>query len=285
MSEAGSQQHDDSQDQPRPSAAASQFEYRWLKTAGEAVGLIAGVAALIYLLGGVVYAIRLAFDGFSLEAIAGLIGQLPRESVITAGFVEGLGPAVFVGVLAALVYGALDRPKPREGLDDRLDRGPKWGLKLVGLLLLTLVLVAPAISLAISTQGASWETGTGILPIAITYSFVCAGWFALRVLAKKTWSYLLSQAVAAGMVWMGMALVPSVMFGAAITFESGRVCTRDSAKPQRGRLIAQTKERVLLATGTGNRKTVVSLPSSRVRRVEFGDLSATTTCPPADPKG
>jgi hypothetical protein len=286
MSEAGSQQHDDSHDQPGPSTAASQLESRWLKTAGEAIGLIAGVAALIYLLGGVVYAIRLAFDGFSLEAIVGLIGQLPRESVITAGFVEGLGPAVFVGVLAALVYGALDGPKPRDGLDDRLDREPNWGLKLVGLLLLTLVLVAPAISLAISTQGASWETGTGILPIAVTYSFVCTGWFALRILAKKTtWWYRLGQAVAAGMIWMGMALVPSVMFGAAIAFESGRVCTRDSAEPRSGQLIAQTKEHVLLATGTGNTKTVVSLPSSRVRRVEFGDLPATTTCPPADPKG
>ena len=74
------------------------------------IGLIAGVVALVYLLGGVIYALRLVFDGFSLEAIVGLIGQLPRETVITAGFVEGLGPAVLVGIVVALGYGALDRP-------------------------------------------------------------------------------------------------------------------------------------------------------------------------------
>jgi hypothetical protein len=260
-------------------------DHRWLKTAGEAVGLIAGAAALIYLLGGLVYAIRLGFAGFSLEAIVALIGQLPRESVITAGFVEGLGPAVFVGLLAALFYGALDWPKPRVGLDDRLNKGPNWGLKLVGLLLLTFVFVAPAIWVAIATQGASWEIGTSVLGIAVTYSLVCAGWFALRVLPKRAAWYRLGRAVGAGAIWTGMALVPSVMFAAAVVFDSARVCVRDSAEPQSGGLIAQTKEQVLLATGRGNDKAVLSLPSSRVRRVEYGDLSAATSCPPADPTG
>jgi hypothetical protein len=214
------------------------------------------------------------------------VGQLPRESVVTAGFIEGLGPAVLVGILAALAYGAMDRPKPREETDDRLNTGPRWGLKLLGLLLLTLALVAPAIFLAIETEGASWELGTSILPVFITYAFVCTGWYALRRLAKKKeWWYRLGQAIAAGLIWAGMALVPSVMFGAAVVFESARVCIKDSAEPQTGDLIAETKERVLLATGLDDDKAVVSLPASRIRRVEYGELRGEFSCPAADPKG
>jgi hypothetical protein len=267
------------------SDTSPQFEQRWLRTAGEAVGLIAGTAALVYLLGGIVYALRLAYDGFSVEAIVGLIGQLPRESLITAGFVEGLAPAALVGSIAALFYGALDGPKAREGLDNRLDRGPTWDLKLAGLLLLTLALFAPGIWMAVETQGASWEIGTGVFGLCLTYSLVCAGWFALRVLAKHGRWYRLGQAMAAGAIWTGMALVPSIGFGAAVVFESARVCVRDTVEPETGKLIAETKDRVLLATGVGNRKAVLSLPASRVRRVEYGDLSSSTECPPADPTG
>lgn len=263
-----------------------QPDQHWLTTAGEAIGLIAGLVAIVYFLGGLVYALRLGFDGFALEAIVGLIGQLPRESVITAGFVEGLGPAVLVGIVAALGYGARDRPKPRNEEVDLLNKGPHWRLKLFGLLLPTFALVAPAILLAIDTEGVSGELVTSVLGFGVTYSMVCAGWFALRLLGKKhgQW-YRLTHSAAAGVVWTGMALVPSVMFGAAVVFESARVCVRDRSNPVAGDLIAETKDRILLAREAGGRKTVVSLPASRVRRVEYGDLPARTECPEADPKG
>jgi hypothetical protein len=270
--------------EPPPTRVRS--EPRWITTAGEAVGLIAGAVALVYLLGGLVYALRLAFDHFSLEAIVAVIGQLPRESVITAGFVECLAPAVLVGVTAALFYGARDGPKPRSETDDRLNKGPNWLLKLLGLLLLSLILVAPALVLALVTRGPSWEFWTSIFGIAVTYSLVLPGWWALRKLAKKqAWWYRLGQALAAGAIWSGMALVPSIMFGAAVPFESARVCVRDTSTPQLGRLIADTKERVLLSTGARNTRAVLSTPATRVRRVEYGHVGSAAQCPAADPTG
>lgn len=52
------------------------------------------------MLGGAVLALRLMFDNFRLDAVVNLIGQLPREFVITAGFVEAVAPALVVGLLA-----------------------------------------------------------------------------------------------------------------------------------------------------------------------------------------
>jgi hypothetical protein len=62
-----------------------------LKNAGEAIGLIVGVVALAYVFGGVVIVLRLITDHSNAEQAVAVIGGLPRELVITLGFVEVLG--------------------------------------------------------------------------------------------------------------------------------------------------------------------------------------------------
>src|ERR1700741_2915935 len=83
----------------------------FLTTATKVAGLLAGLIAAVYLLGGVVIALRLLFDGFSAGSMVTLLGQLPRELVITTAMLEVIGLAAVVGIVAALGYGAFSGPR------------------------------------------------------------------------------------------------------------------------------------------------------------------------------
>ena len=84
-----------------------------LKTATAIVGLLTGVVAVVYILGGTVIALRLLFDHYSLDSVRLALGQLPRELVITTAMLTVVGPAVLIGLFSALVHGArADRPGP-----------------------------------------------------------------------------------------------------------------------------------------------------------------------------
>jgi hypothetical protein len=84
----------------------------WLATAGQAIGLVARVVALGYLLGAGVISVRLFMDKFAPDEVASVIGELPREFVITLGFIEGLAIAASVGLLLALVAVLAEWPSP-----------------------------------------------------------------------------------------------------------------------------------------------------------------------------
>jgi hypothetical protein len=84
-----------------------------LKTATAIVGLLAGVVAVVYVLGGLVIALRLVFDHFSIQGAVTAVGQLPRQAVVTMALLNVVGPAVAFGILAAILYGLLGRPRPR----------------------------------------------------------------------------------------------------------------------------------------------------------------------------
>ena len=73
-----------------------------LQVAGEAVALLAGVVAAVYSLGGLVLAVRLLSDGFSVDAVVSLLGLAPRELLVGGGIWAAMAviPAVLaVGVL------------------------------------------------------------------------------------------------------------------------------------------------------------------------------------------
>jgi hypothetical protein len=81
------------------------------RTLANAVGLIAGVVAVVYLLGGLIFSFRLVLDAVSISSTASIVGQLSRELLITTGLVQGIGPAVLVGLGAGLVCGARGWPE------------------------------------------------------------------------------------------------------------------------------------------------------------------------------
>ena len=86
--------------------------------------------------------VRLLSDGFSGDAVVALLGQAPREWVVTTGLVQGIAPATLFGTAAALVYGLREGPRPRFGVeDDRLNQPPGQRRTIAGLVGLPLTLV------------------------------------------------------------------------------------------------------------------------------------------------
>jgi hypothetical protein len=250
-----------------------------LKTATAVVGLLAGVITGLYVLGGLVIALRLLFDHFSFNAVVSILGALPREPVIATAMTDVIGPAVTFGLLAAIYYGARNGPGSREGESDRLNRGSgRRFLLLVFFPAIAILLCLPAILQALNADGFSWLLITSVLGIAVTYGALAAAWYLKRRLGRKGWLRL-PQAAGAGALFAVVALTPSVMIASAVPFETAQVCTSGSPVPERGRLIGEGGDRVLLATGDEEEVAVVSLPAAQVTRSEYGDLSSTPVCP------
>jgi hypothetical protein len=250
-----------------------------LKTAAAVVGLLAGVVTGVYLLGGLVIALRLLFDHFSFNSVVTILGALPREPVIATALTDVIAPALTFGLLAAIYYGARNGPGSREGESDRLDVG--FGhrfLRFALLPLVAIVLCLPAIDQAYVTDGFSWLLLTSLLGIAVTYAALATAWYLKRRLGRRHWSRLL-RAAAAGALFAVVALTPAVMIASAVPFETAQVCVSGSLLPEKGRLIGEGGDRLLLATGEEDEVAVVSLPASQVTRSEYGDLSSAAVCP------
>jgi hypothetical protein len=245
-------------------------------TATEALGLLAGIVAALYVLGGAVLALRLVFDEFPIEAVVALIGQLPRELLIAVGLIEAVAPAALVGLCAALLYGAFGRPRRDPTASADLDKGRRWGLVFVGLAVLALALNASGVVTAILTDGVGLLLLTSILGWAVTFALVIAGWYVLRRIGQTSWSRL-ARALAAGGIWTAMALVGGVTLAAAVPFERASVCVKGSRAPLTGNLIADTKDRVILGVSQRPRR-VVSIPASTVARVRYGNLPKDLPC-------
>jgi hypothetical protein len=254
----------------------------FLGTAAKVAGLLAGAVAAVYLLGGIVIALRLLFDGFSAGTVVTLIGQLPRELVITTAMLEVIGLAAIVGIAMALCFGGWDGPRERRRVTDpalardtdKLTAKPRRGLTFAFMILVSLAFTVPAFVQATDAGGAArtarlTAVGFGLL---VTFALVAAGWFLIRRLARKDWSRL-PKAVAAGGIWAAMAVVPALMFAGLLDFENAQACTTGSATPVRGVLVGETPEHLLLATDVDDEESVLSLPVDGVTKSEYGDLT------------
>jgi hypothetical protein len=244
-----------------------------LKTATTLVGLLAGLVVGVYLLGGLVIALRLLFDDYDFNAVVVVLGQLPREPVIATALLDVIGPAVAFGLLVALFYGARDRPKPRPWGGDELDEGPgAFALRAFFFPLVAAALCAWAILQALSTDHFSLLLllGSG-LGIAVTWAVLAAVWFMKRRVARTTLSRL-PRAAAAGGLFALVALTPAVMTASAYPFEQAIVCTTESQVPQRGQLIGEGGGRILIEQSADGEADVVSVPTEHAGRTEFGDV-------------
>lgn len=246
-----------------------------LKTATAVVGLLAGFIAGLYALGGLVIALRLLFDHFSFASVVTIVGQLPRELVITTAMLDVVLPAVAFGLVVALgvaLYCALrGLPKSRRKLELSRFEG-------VTAALLGAVLISPAIAITVADQGLHLVLLTSLLGLIVTSVGALVSWFALRAVLGRRWP-LAGKLLAAGGLAAAVALTPAVIFAAALDFEEARICTSDSRLPELGELIGEGGGRVLLEDQFKNEAGVVSLPAEAVTRSEFGDVSSVAACP------
>jgi hypothetical protein len=251
-----------------------------LKTATAVVGLLAGVVAGTYVLGGLVISLRLLFDHFSFNSVVTILGQLPREPVIATALMDVIAPAATLGLLAAMGYGLFDRPSSRGERPDDLDEGRRWWLLVcVALPLISIVVCLPAILQAIRTDGFSPLLLTSLIGIAVTYGALATGWYLIRRVGRSGWTRIV-RAVGAGAIWAAILVTPAVMVASALPFERGQVCTSGAQLPQKGQLIGEGGNRVLLEQQFGEEAGVLALSTDQVTQSEYGDLSSTFACPP-----
>lgn len=257
-------------------------------TATKAVGLLAGVVAATYVLGGAVIALRMLFEGFTPATVITLLGQLPRQLVISTALLDVIAPAATLGLVAALFYGGFDRPQAMPaGREARIDHDPHQPLTFVWLAAVSILLAVPALWTAHHNEGWTPWLLTSLLGIAVTFALAIAGLYLIRCAGGASGWSRLAKAAAAGAVWAGVALTPAVMLAGALRFEEAQVCTSDSLVATEGALIGEGSDHVLLATDFGDEESVLSLPAERVTKSQYGDLSSEFLCPaPAgtDPK-
>lgn len=245
--------------------------------ATQIVGLLAGVVTTVYMLGGVVLAVRLLIKGLSVDSVVSVLGQLPRETVIGTAMVDVIGPAVLLGVIAALLYAALYGPD-KHGTPRSLT-SPEWEWRRPVVVAIAALLALPALTVAVVEDGFDWLLGTSVVGIVVT----SAALFAARSEFHRYEPSLarLERALLAGLIWAGVTITPALMVAGAIPFDSAQACLNDEAEPVSGPLVADTDDRLLLIEDEGDGQAVRSIPSARIRQLEFGDPDAfPPVCPP-----
>lgn len=250
-----------------------------LKTATAIVGLLAGIVAAVYVLGGLVIALRLLFDHFDFNSVVSTLGQLPREPVIATALMDVIAPAAVFGLLMAMGYGLFNRPRSRGERSDQLDQGRHWKpLLLVGFPLIVLALFVPALYQELTTHGFSWRLLVTAIGAGVAYAALATACFLIRREGRSGSSRIV-RALAAGGLWAIVALTPALVFAGSLPFERAQVCTTSSLLPVKGRLIGEGGGRVLIEEQFGNEAGVISLPSDQVTTSEYGDVVTNFVCP------
>jgi hypothetical protein len=248
-----------------------------LKTASAIAGLLAGIAVLVYILGGLVLALRLQAAGFSFNAVAVTVGQLPRELVIANVMLHVLLPAALVGLVLGILAAFL--AWVRRGISlPSAQRRPGF-VAVVAILLITVVLFIPAI-LHSTTAGEKVSPIAFVIAGLFTLCAVYAAWHLLRRIEDGDWSPA-GKLCVAGAVCAAVAVAPAALFGASLSFEPAKVCISERPLPEEGALIGEAGGRVLLADEFSREASIVSLPSDQVVKTEYGDLSSSFACPAA----
>jgi len=261
-----------------------------LKTATAVVGLLAGIVALLYVLGGLVIALRLFFDSFSFNSVVPILGQLPREVVISTAMLDVLLLAatfgLLFGLLVALVVGLRGnpfewRPKWKERLQrDEAEGVPGdlgWRTFFVALAV-SAALMAPAIIHARQTSGPTLTLVSEVIGLLATCAAACAGWYLLRLVVAGGLKPGFKLSVVAGIA-ATVAVIPAVMFAASLSFENAQACVTGTSVPVKGKLIGEGGGQVLFEQHFGREAGVVSVPTSQVTRTEYGDISSNFSCP------
>jgi hypothetical protein len=284
-----------------------------VKTAGTIVAAIAGAIVGVYLLGALVIALRLLFDGFEPSSVVSILAQLPTQLLTTTALLAVVLPATLLGVAAIVILGlrpfwefllrllkGITRPfrwVPGAGwrllrrlpVFSSLDSVARWvGRQLaaipgsawrsLGLLIVSVLLAVPAVVVAIASEE-GWTSWMLLSLLGVGLTYVAATLFVELHPRIAGWSGLGRLSATGGAVAV-VALVPALMLASAVDFESAQVCTTGKLTAERGTLIGEGGGDVLLEIKVASEERVVSVPADEVTRSEYGDLVTDLRCQP-----
>lgn len=246
-----------------------------LATATAIVGLLAGIVTGLYVLGGLVIALRLLFDHFAFSEVVTTIGQLPRAPVVATALVNVVGPAMTIGLVMALFHGVTGGPKAVDK-HPKPNRTARWW-EVFFTLPVALVLTSPGLLVALHHEGPH-PYGRWIVAALLLAPILLAIWYLRPHIARSRWSRIL-RSLAIGGLWVIVALIPMLLVSSGLPFERTQVCVSGVAEPVQGRLIGESDNRLLLEQRFGKEAGVIALPGDKITLSEYGDLSSQFACP------
>lgn len=239
---------------------------------------------MIYLTGGLVLALRLFFADTEWEIV---IGQLPREVLISIGMAEVVLPSLAVAAL----YGAFRLKGGSTAIGPQVLKEP-WTAELERIEKGKFAATAVVIGGLLVLPGGIWAATAHdpgkltLLPVAWAISSLLA-WAALNARARiwkrfpdEAWNGL--RAVALMMVVVALVVIPgSIAFWAARPLSDARVCVVGQTEPVDGLFIGETSNRVYVAgfTAGSDPREISSIPTARIERVRIGPDAEAEGCP------
>jgi hypothetical protein len=257
-----------------------------LQLVAQAFALFAGITTIVYVAGSFVLALRLAFSHVPWEPV---LGQLPRDFVVSTGAGQILLPALAVAAIY-LTFRLL------RGSDANVPSAKRWkdkdGRICIALRtgLVAAVLLAPGVlfvnlrdrELRLDARifGLSedlWAPAIGFLVIFVTTG-LCRE---LRASVARRYSARWNSGVAPAAAMSGiyaLAVVPAlVAFWAAWPLSNAKVCATKGFE-KRGFLVGQTSDRVYLGEERPFHRRLAVIPLSQVEELFIGPVAGEAFC-------
>jgi hypothetical protein len=260
-----------------------------VKTLGQLVGLVAGALALVYAAGGGVLALRLYLADLPSRTV---VGQLPRDLLISVGLAQIVLPAAGVaGLYAAARLLLWPTPAPRRFVRQWDER--RW-LELVAAGAIPALLVTTGMALGVDRERVGWSGLSWLLPVTFLLTLLVV-LVALNVRARLAERYGDTERrwnTAGSVVRMSLvcalAFVPAcVVFAGTIRLLDAKVCTTagsTSEQSVQGVLIGETSDRTYIGQTKRPHKPllVFSVPMSQITETFIGGDAGSRACPRGD---
>jgi hypothetical protein len=259
----------------------------------EIIGVLTGAVALIYVLGGMIVAIRLVTLGFSVPTAISTVGLMPKATIATYGFGEVIAPAAIVAFFVAIGSLAFEQSAKRQKrsssttwagrlpLNPR-EESPRWRLVLACSLLLTAVpfVVAGVVHGFHGWVWLTWASALITVPIVWTATYLMGlvnRRLTMMELASRASNAAirspLQKAALTGVLASTMVVVPAGVAASALRFDEGRACLTDGEPLEKVVVLGIAPDRIVLGKTNDGKATAVSLADELVSRVWFGELT------------
>jgi hypothetical protein len=258
--------------------------------ATQLIGLVAGLAAAVYIAGGVVMVLRLLLELRNV-AVVGVVPHLPRELLISIGLTAAVFPFVLFAsaylLMRLLVRWDARRPSPTPlALATNRRRWQIVTRAAVIDVVLTIVLYGIAQvrgrfdELPIAERGAVLLAILVALGLSTTLAFDLRARLATRFNTTTSWNTPMAVGLSA-CCFAAPGLPFAMLASASAGLPRAQVCSRAPLELE-GRLIAESRDRVYLgqpddAEAKNDQRLIVSVPSSRIESVFIGPSAATAT--------
>lgn len=239
------------------------------KTVSAVLTGLAGLAAYVYLAGGIVMAVRLNHAGFSPMPT---VTQLPKEQLVGTGLIAVVAPSLLLVLVAIVGIGAEAHNPDRKTTSTMatLQGHVRYALPIAIVLGVTAWLL-----FANPTYG--YAFGIAVL---ITYGTGVAVGKEFSGELLGNWQLYLLVAIVIGLIGAGARVALDLT---TTTLPSAVVCETNGAQTQSGVLLGQSGTTVFLGQNTpGEPPTILEIPTASVANLLVGtpDVKACPTPPP-----